>query len=105
GMVRYWSHVFSLCPNLQELYMYDRRTEDDEVTELLNLMHSHGIKLKSFTYPTASLKEWPFPLEILESLAVGGVSDELVVKILDEATNLKHLQLAYLSFWVIEFEI
>src|SRR5438128_9546945 len=23
GMVRYWSHVFSHCPNLEELYMYD----------------------------------------------------------------------------------
>ena len=91
GFVRYMSHVFSLCPNLEEFYMDD--VYDERLTELLNLMHSHGIKLKSFTNGMAHLHEWPFPLEILESLAVFIVSDELVVKILDESTNLKHLEL------------
>src|SRR3989442_3174582 len=96
-MVRYWSHVFSLCPNLEEVHFYD---EDDEaVTELLNLMHSHGMKLKSFSYRRTCLNEWPFPLEILESLAVGRVSDKLVIKILDEATSRKHLELGNSDNW------
>jgi hypothetical protein len=97
GMVKYWSHVFSLCPNLEELHMYDKY--DKSVTELLNLIQSHGIKLKSFTYRKADLDDWPFPLENLETLAVREVSPNLIVKILQEATNLKHLQLGNSDNW------
>ena len=72
---------------------------DEAVAELLNLMHSRGIKLKSFTSRHLSLNEWPLPLEILESLAVSEVSDELVDKFLDKSTNLKHLELNYYGNW------
>ena len=61
---------------------------DKSVTELLDLMHNLGIKLKSFLYRKLDyLNEWPFPLEILESLAVGSVSDKLVLKIMDKSIN------------------
>src|SRR2546426_3378287 len=63
-------------------------------------MHNLGIKLKSFSYRKLDyLNEWPFPLEILESLTVGSVSDKLVVKIMDKSTNLKHLELGCCDNW------
>ena len=95
--VRYWSHILSLCPNIEQLEVHDCGNES--VMELLHLMYSHNIKLKSFTYREIYLTEWPFPLEILESLAVGKVSDKLLIKIMDEATNLKHLELMDCNNW------
>jgi hypothetical protein len=95
--VKYWNHILALCPNIEHLEVHDCGNE--RVMELMNLMYSHNIKLKSFTYREIYLNEWPFPLEILESLAVGKVSDNLVTKIMDEATNLKHLELMDCNNW------
>src|SRR2546423_6022163 len=65
-MVRYWSHILSLCPHLEQLEINDCGNES--ITKLLNLFHSHGINLKSFANRLVYLNEWPFPLENLESL-------------------------------------
>jgi hypothetical protein len=100
GMVRYWSHIFSLCPNIEEFHMDDDlHIVTEAVTELLNLMNSRGIRLKSFTNREFILDVWPLPLDTLESLAVTGVSDELVVEMLEKATNLKHLELCDIRNW------
>jgi len=96
-MVKYWGNILSLCPNLKQLEIYDPCHEN--LTKLVNLLHSHDIKLNLFSYKGISLTEWPFPLENLESLAVGKVSDELVIKFLNEATNLKHLELMKCDNW------
>ncbi len=96
-MVRYWSHILSLCPHLEQLEICDCANE--KMTELLNLLHRHNINLKSFSNRIFYLSEWPFPLENLESLAVGKVSDGLAIKILNEATNLKHLDIMNCVNW------